>query len=61
MIGGAETAATVDVDTSMILSAISARVSRVVMESADAKTILTFDGRRYRKSSHRNELSVMVP
>ena len=55
-------AATDWVETSMVLSAISARFSRVVEGSAEANTILTFGGNRWRKSSRRNEFaSVLVP
>ena len=56
-----DSAATVGVETSIILSAISARASRIVEDSTDAKNILMLDGRCCRKSSHMNELSVHVP
>ena len=53
-------AGTVGADTSIILSAISVRFSRVVAGSAEASTILTLGGNRWRNSSRRNEL-VSVP
>ena len=54
---GVDRAATVGADTSIILSAISARFSRVVAGSAEASTILTLGG-----NHRRNELaSVPAP
>ena len=46
-----ETAETEGTATSIILSAISAILSRLVELGVEAKTILTFDGSRCRKSS----------
>ncbi len=51
---GAETAATEGMATSIILSAISANLSRVVPSGVDASTILTFWGNH---NSRKNELS----
>ena len=47
---GTETASTVGVATSTILSAKSASLERSVMVSAEARTMWTFTGSRWRKS-----------
>ncbi len=54
---GAETAATEGMATSIILSAISANLSRVVPSGVDASTILTFWGNLCKNNSRKNELS----
>ena len=60
--GCVDVAATVGgMATSMILSAMSASLGRSVVASAEARTIRTLAGRRCRKSSFRNALSVVGP
>ncbi len=54
---GAETAATEGMATSILLSAISANLSRVVPSGVDASTILTFWGNLCKNNSRKNELS----
>ena len=49
--------ATLAVVTSITLSAISASLSRVMELSAEANTIRTFPGRRFRNNSRRKELA----
>ena len=54
--------ATVVVDTSMTLSAMSASLLRSIVVFAEARTILTFGGKRCRNNSLRKELeSAEVP
>ena len=48
--------ATVVVDTSMTLSAMSTSLLRTIVVSAEAKTILAFGGKRCRNNSLRKEL-----
>ena len=55
---GAETAETDDgVDTSIILSVMSASFWRSIAVSAEARTIRTLAGRRWRKSSFKKACS----
>ena len=56
-----ETAATVEEETSTTLSAMSASLARSVVPSAEARTMRTFAGSRWRKSSLRNALSTDGP
>ena len=59
---GSETSATVGVATSTILSAMSASLDRSVVSSAEASTMRTLAGSRWRKSSFRKALfSGVVP
>ena len=51
-----ETAATVGIATSTILSAMSSSLESSVASSAKVRTMRTFDGRRWRKSSFRKAL-----
>ena len=54
--------ANVIVDTSMTLSAMSASLLKSIVVSAEARTILTFGGKRCRNNSLRKELeSAEVP
>ena len=55
--GVAWVAATVGADTSIILSAISTSLSRVLSTPRGARTIRTLFGRCWRKSSHKRESS----
>ncbi len=54
---GAEMAETEGMATSIILSAISANLSRVVPSGVDASTILTLWGKLCKNNSRKNELS----
>ena len=57
-----ETAETVGAATSMTLSAMSASLAKSVVSSAEARTIRTFGGRRWRNSSLRKLLlSAVAP